>query len=150
MDDVPEIGPVDYLIVEFPGNHPTGEGLSEIVDLVDRDIIRVLDLVFIKKDLDGVTTVLNLDELELDLSVFDGAPSGLTAQDDVAQAAAVLEPGTSAALLIYENAWAAPFVAAMRRGEAQVVASGRIPVADVLEAIASAEPDLAASDAGVR
>ena len=152
MAEVPEIGPVDYLVVEFPGSRLTGEGLPLLVDLVDRGIIRILDLVFVKKELDGSVVVLTLDDLDVDLAVFDGASSGLAGQDDVADAASVLEPGNSAALVIYENAWAAPLAAALRRNEAQVVASGRIPISDVLDALDSAEADVAANDspAGVR
>jgi hypothetical protein len=152
MADVPEIGPVDYLVVEFPGSRLTGEGLPLLVDLVDRGIIRIIDLVFVKKELDGSLVTLTLDDLELDLSVFDGASSGLAGEDDIAQAASVLEPGSSAALLIYENAWAAPFAAALGRSDAQVVASGRIPISDILDALDAVESDTAPSDSssGVR
>jgi hypothetical protein len=146
MADVPEIGPVDYLVVEFPGSHLTGEGLQLLVDLVDRGIIRIIDLVFVKKELDGSLVTLTLDDLELDLSVFDGASSGLAGEDDIAQAASVLEPGNSAALLIYENAWAAPFAAALRRSGAQVVASGRIPISDILDVLDAVESETAVSD----
>lgn len=146
MAEVPEIGPIDYLVVEFPGSHLNGEALPLLVDLVDRGIIRILDLVFVKKELDGSIVVLTLDDLDVDLAVFEGASSGLAGPDDIAEAASVLEPGNSAALLIYENAWAAPFAAALRRSDAQLVASGRIPISDVLDALDSAEADDAASE----
>ena len=142
-DDVDAVGPIDYLVVEFPGNRMTGEGLSILVDLVDRAIIRILDLVFVRKDLDGSITGLAIADLdgdgELDLAVFEGVSSGLLDQDDIADAAGVLEPGCSAGILLYENRWAAPFVAALRRGGAQLVASGRIPADDVVEALDAAE-----------
>jgi uncharacterized protein DUF6325 len=146
----PEIGPLDYLVVEFPGSRLTGEGLPLLVDLVDRGIIRILDLVFIKKELDGSITGLALGDVtgdgRLDLAVFEGASSGLVGPDDIEQAGAVLEPGSSAGLLIYENTWAAPFAAALRRAGAEVVASGRIPIQDVLDALDAAEAGTAASN----
>jgi hypothetical protein len=132
-----EMGPVGYLVVEFPGNRMTGEGLPMLVDLVDRGLIRILDLVFVRKDTDGTVTVLELSDLDgdgkLDLAVFQGASSGLLAAGDVADAGNVIEPGSSAGILVYENRWAAPFVSALRRGGAQLVASGTIP----LDAIAT-------------
>lgn len=145
MTDIVEVGPIDYLVVEFPGSHMTGEGLPLLVDLVDRGIIRILDLVFVKKELDGTVVALTMadlaqhGELEVDIAVFEGASSGLLGQDDIEGASAALEPGSSAGLLIYENTWAAPFAAALRRGGAQVVASGRIPVKDVLDALDTLE-----------
>ena len=146
----PEIGPVDYLVVEFPGSHLTGEGLPLLVDLVDRGIIRILDLVFIKKELDGTITGLALDDItadgRLELAVFAGASSGLVGPEDVEQAGTVLEPGSSAGLLIYENTWAGPFAAALRRAGAQVAASGRIPIQDVLDALDATEAGAAATN----
>ncbi|MFF0199732.1 DUF6325 family protein [Streptomyces sp. NPDC005017] len=140
-DDVEEMGPVDYLVVEFPGNRMTGEGLPLLVDLVDRGIIRVLDLLFVRKDEDGSVAVVELTDLgdEVDLSVFEGASSGLMGQDDLDEAGAVLEPGNSAALLVYENLWAAPLARALRRGGAQLVASGRIPVQALLASLEAVE-----------
>jgi uncharacterized protein DUF6325 len=138
-----EMGPIDYLVVEFPGNRMTGEGLPLLVDLVDRGLIRILDLTFIRKDADGSVAGLEIGDLtgdgELDLSVFAGASSGLLGQDDLEEAAAALEPGNSAGVLIYENLWAAPFAAALRRGGAELVASGRIPVPAVLAALDATE-----------
>ncbi|WP_425275967.1 DUF6325 family protein [Streptomyces africanus] len=137
------VGPIDYLVVEFPGNRMTGEGLPLLVDLVDRGLIRILDLTFIRKDADGSVTGLEIGDLtgdgELDLAVFEGASSGLLGQDDLEEAAAALEPGNSAGVLIYENLWAAPFAAALRRGGAELVASGRIPVPAVLAALDAIE-----------
>ena len=116
-DDLDELGPIDYLVVEFPGSRMTGEGLPLLVDLVDRGIIRILDLVFVKKELDGSISGLAIADLdqdgELDLAVFEGAASGLLDQDDLDQAGGVLEPGSSAGILVYENRWAAPFARAL-------------------------------------
>jgi hypothetical protein len=144
-DDVDEVGPIDYLVVEFPGNRMTGEGLPLLVDLVDKGIIRILDLIFVRKDLDGSVAGLAIADLdkdgELDLAVFEGASSGLLDQDDIAEAGGVLEPGSSAGVLVYENRWAAPFVSALRRGGAELVASGRIPAAVVAETLDATEPD---------
>jgi hypothetical protein len=142
---------VDYLVVEFPGSHLTGEGLPMLVDLVDRGIIRILDLVFIKKELDGTVVGQELVDVTADglteLRVFEGAASGLAGADDVQEAASVLEPGSSAALLIYENSWAAPFAGALRRAGAQVVANGRISIQDVLDVLDAIEPDSTTSPA---
>jgi hypothetical protein len=144
-DELDEMGPIDYLVVEFPGNRMTGEGMPLLVDLVDRGIIRIFDLVFIRKELDGSVTGLEIADLDsdgkLDLMVFEGASSGLLGKDDIDDAAAVIEPGSSAGILVYENVWAGPFAAAVRRGGGQLVASGRIPVQALL-----AELDAAAAD----
>jgi hypothetical protein len=135
-----EIGPVDYLIVEWPsGAEPNGAGLQELVNLSDRGLIRVLDLAFVHKEDDGTVSGLALTDLDhdgtLDLVQFEGASSGLMGQDDYDEAGAALEAGASAAILVYENSWAAPFVAAVRKSGAQVVANGRIPAEDVLQAV---------------
>lgn len=133
-----DTGPIDYLVVEFPGNRMTGEGWPLLVDLVDRGIIRLLDLVFIRKDEDGSVVGLSLQDLGdegVDLAVFEGASSGLLGDDDLAEAAIAIEPGCSAGVLVYENAWAGPFAAAMRRGGGQLVAFGRIPVQAILAAL---------------
>ena len=143
-DALEEVGPIDYLVVEFPGSRMTGEGLPLLVDLVDRGIIRVLDLVFVKKELDGSVKGMAIADLDhdgtLDLAVFEGASSGLLDQDDLDEAGAVLEPGSSAGLLVYENRWAAPFAKVLRRGGGLLVASGRIPVQAVLAALDATEP----------
>jgi hypothetical protein len=143
-DDLEDMGPIDYLVVEFPGSRMTGEGLPLLVDLVDRGIIRILDLVFVKKELDGSVRGVAIADLDkdgkLDLAVFEGASSGLLGQEDLDEAGGVLEPGSSAGLLVYENRWAAPFAAALRRGGGQRGASGRIPVQAVLAALDATEP----------
>jgi hypothetical protein len=126
------LGPIDYLIVEFPGSRMTGEGFPILVDLVDRGLIRIIDLVFVTKAADGTTTMLELADLDgdgaLDLTIFEGVSSGVIDDSDVADAAGVLEPGSSAAILIYENRWAAPLAAALRRGGAELVARGGVPI----------------------
>jgi hypothetical protein len=138
-----ETGPIDYLIVEFPGSRMTGEGFPLLVDLVDSGTIRILDLVFATRDSDGSLSVVRVSDLDgdgqLDLSVFEGAASGLLAPDDLDEAASAIEPGNSAGILIYENVWAAPFAAALRRSGAQLVASGRIPVQAIIAALDAAE-----------
>jgi uncharacterized membrane protein len=140
--DVPEMGPIDYLLVEWPGRQPNGEVAPELVALVDRGLIRILDLVFIAKDEDGSVAALELADLGgevTELAVFEGASSGLLGDDDLEQAGDVLEPGTSAALLVFENTWAAPFVGAVRRSGGELVASGRIPAQDILDALEASE-----------
>jgi len=140
-DELSEMGPIDYLIVEWPGRQPTGEAAPHLVDLVERGLIRILDLAFIAKTEDGSVTRLELADLgdELAFSVFEGASSGLLSDEDTDEAANALEPGTSAALLVYENIWAAPFATAVRRSGGQLVASGRIPIDAVVEALDAAE-----------
>jgi hypothetical protein len=138
-----EMGPIDYLVIEWPGRQPTGEAAPYLVDLVDRGLIRILDLAFIAKDEDGSVTRLEIadlgDEVE-EYAVFAGASSGLLSDEDTDEASAALEPGTSAALLVYENAWAGPFAAAVRRSGGQLVASGRIPTQALIAALDATEP----------
>ncbi|MEU9307224.1 DUF6325 family protein [Streptomyces sp. NPDC048256] len=133
------MGPIDYVVVEFPGNRMTGEGFPLLLDLVDRGLIRILDLLFVRKEEDGSVVGLEIADLTgdgaLDLAVFEGASSGLLGQDDIEEAGGALGAGNSAAILVYENLWAAPFATALRRGGAQLVASGRIPVPAVLAAL---------------
>ncbi|WP_328394719.1 DUF6325 family protein [Streptomyces sp. NBC_00390] len=139
--ELEEMGPVDYLVVEFPGNRMTGEGFPLLVDLVDRGIIRILDLLFVRKDSDGSVAAVELRDLgdEVDLSVFEGASSGLLDQEDIDEAGKALEPGNSAGIIVYENVWAAPLAGALRRSGAQVVAGGRIPVDALLASLEAAE-----------
>jgi hypothetical protein len=142
MDETLEMGPIDYILVEWPGRQPNGEVAPHLLDLVDRGLIRILDIAFVTKDEDGAVAGLELADLgdgAAELEVFAGASSGLIDEDDLSEAAGALEPGTSAAILVFENAWAAPFVAAVRRSGGQLVASGRIPVEDVLAALDAAE-----------
>lgn len=136
------MGPIDYLIVEWPGRQPTGEAMPHLIDLVDRGLIRILDLAFIAKGEDGSVAALEIADLgdEIDaFAAFEGASSGLLSDEDVEEAGGALEPGTSAALLVYENSWAAPLATALRRSGGQLVASGRIPVQAVLAALDAVE-----------
>ena len=125
------LGPISYLVVEFPGSKMTGEGLPILVDLVGQGVIRILDLVFVAKGEDGSLGIIALADLDhdgtIDLAVFEGASSGLVSQEDLADAAPVIAPGSSAAILIFENRWATSFVQALRRGGAELVAAGYIP-----------------------
>jgi hypothetical protein len=142
-DDLDEMGPIDYIVVEFPGSRMNGEAFPHLIDLVDRGIVRILDLVFVTKDLDGSVKGIAIADLdddgELDLAVFEGASSGLIGDDDIEEAGGILEPGSSAGILVYENVWAGPFAAAVRRGGGQLVASGRIPIQAMLAALEAAD-----------
>jgi hypothetical protein len=133
-----EVGPIDYLVVEWPaGKQPDGEGLKHLIDLTDRGIVRVIDLAFIKKEEDGTVSGMAITDLDadgsLDLVEFEGASSGVIGEDEYEDAGDVLEPGASAAILVYENTWAAPFATALRKNGAQLVANGRIPVNDIIQ-----------------
>ena len=143
MTEEMEIGPVDYIVVEFPGNKMTGEGLPILLDLHDRGIIRILDLAFVTKDAAGVVDALAIADFDgdgaLDLALFTGFSSGLLDDDDISEAASVLEPNSSAGILVFENSWAAPFVGALRRGGAELVASGRIQAGDLIAAVEAAD-----------
>jgi hypothetical protein len=139
MTDLDEMGPIDYIVVEWPDRQPTGEAIPHLIDLVDRGIVRVLDIAFMQKDEDGVVAAINLNELGEEFAVFDGASSDLLGDEDLAEAGNALEPGTSAAVLVWENLWAAPFASAVRRSGGQLVASGRIPVQALVAAIDAAE-----------
>lgn len=142
MDQQLEVGPIDYVLIEWRGRRPNGEVAPQVIDLVDRGLIRILDVAFIAKDEDGSVAGIELADLGgevTELAVFEGASSGLLGDEDVEQAGSVLEPGTSAALLVFENTWAAPFVSAVRRSGGELVASGRIPAEDVLAALDAAE-----------
>jgi hypothetical protein len=133
-DDAEPMGPISYLIVEFPGNKMTGEGFPALIDLVDRGLIRILDLEFVTCRDDGSVAAISLQELEsgeIDLTVFEGVSSGILDQSDFDDAARALKPGSSAGILIFENRWATTFVDALRRGGAELVAAGYIPLADV-------------------
>ncbi|HKH64131.1 MAG TPA: DUF6325 family protein [Solirubrobacterales bacterium] len=143
MEGTMEMGPIDYVLIEWPGRQPNGEAMPHLFELVERGVIRVLDVSFITKDEDGSVAGLELADFGdgAELSIFEGASSGLLGDDDLAEAAGALEPGTSAALLVFENTWAAPFVGAVHRSGGQLVASGRIPAEDVLAALDAAEAD---------
>ena len=142
MDDVhgvDELGPVDWIVVEFPGSRFNGEIAPALADLVERDLIRVLDLLVLKKDSDGTLEPYELSDLEDSelggLRAHEAELAMLLSEDDVAALAAAIEPGSSAAVLVWENKWAAPFGAAVRHSGGQLVASGRIPIQALAAAI---------------
>jgi len=141
--DTDEMGPIDYIVVEFPENRLDGEALPLLLDLVDRGIIRVLDLAFVRKSASGEVSAADLRNLDatggFDLTVFEGASSGILGDDDLEEAGAALAPGAAAGVLVYENTWAAPFAAALRRGGGSLVAGGRIPVEAVVAALDAAD-----------
>lgn len=128
-------GPIDFLLLEFDGDKMTGEAAAALFELVEQGIIRIYDLLVIRKEADGTIVGVDLNDVSAGsiggFTAFAGARSGLLGDDDVVEAGEVLEPGTAAALLVYENTWAIPFVAAARKADAQVIASARIP-ADVV------------------
>lgn len=139
-----ELGPVDVLIIGYPAGAPmTGEAIPLFLDLVDRGIVRVFDALFIKKNADGTFSGFDLADVDEDsaghLIAFAGATSGLLDDDDVALAAAELRPGDAAAIIVYENRWAAPFAAAIRRNGGVLIADERIHVPDLLAALDAAE-----------
>jgi len=139
---IEEMGPIDYVLVEWTGRQPSGEALPHLIDLVDRGVIRILDLAFITKDDGGNVAAIEISELGEqveEIAQFEGASSGLLSDEDLDEAANALEAGTSAALLVYENSWAAPFAAAVSRSGGELVASGRIPVNAILDALDAAE-----------
>jgi hypothetical protein len=142
VDEFDDMGPIDYLVIEFPGSRMTGKALPLLLDLVERGLIRVLDLTFVSKLEDGSVVGIEVTDLDGDeelLRTFAGASSGLLDEGDIGEAATVLEPGSSAGILVYENVWAAPFAREVRRGGGQLVASGRIPVQALLAALDAAE-----------
>lgn len=141
-NELNEMGPIDYLLIEWPGRQPTGEAVPHLVDLVDRGLIRILDLAFVAKGEDGSVAAIEVADLGGEVeefAIFEGASSGLLSDEDFEEAGGALAPGTSAALLVYENRWAAPLAAALRRSGGQLVASGRIPIQAVIDALDAAE-----------
>ena len=144
-----QLGPVDYLIVEFPAgaSNFTGEMATELIALVDAGTIRVIDVLILTKNEDGTveaTELSDIDELG-ELQALEAQLAELLAEDDVIQLAAAMEPGSIAGVLIWENLWAAPFASAARRSGGQLIANGRIPIQAI---IASIEADEASTTEG--
>jgi hypothetical protein len=139
VDDTEELGPVDWIVVEFPGSRFNGQIAPALRDLVERDLIRVLDLLVLKKDSDGSLEAFELSDLDEgevgELRSYEAQLAMLLSEEDVTAVAAAIEPGSSAAVLVWENTWAAPFASAVRRSGGQLVASGRIPIQALLAAI---------------
>jgi Family of unknown function (DUF6325) len=144
-------GPIDYLALELPEARMKGEGLAALVDLVDRGVIRVLDLRAVAHNADGTFTAMAITDLDndgsMDLAIFDGIESGLLDDDDLREAADLIEPGKVVALLLYENTWAIPFVSAMRRAGAELIASGRLSADDVVAMLDTLEAEEAQAQA---
>jgi hypothetical protein len=148
-DTIDQLGPVDYLVVEFPANASnfSGEMLQELVSLVERGIIRVIDMLILTKDADGGIDVIELADLDDlgELRTIEAELAEMLAEDDVNDLAAAMEPGSTAGVLIWENVWAAPFASAARRSGGQLVADGRIPIQAIIAAI---QADDAATNEG--
>jgi hypothetical protein len=139
-----DLGPIDIVVIAYPASAPmTGEAAPLLVDLVERGIIRVLDAMFVIKNEDG--TFSGFDATDLtdkgvgDFTVFEGASSGLLGEDDVAKTADEIEPGSAAVMIVYENRWAAPFAAAVRRNGGVLVANHRITAQELMDAIDTAD-----------
>lgn len=137
MEDVH--GPIDYVLLEFSDKNLNGDAATELLNLVELGIIRVYDLLIVRKDEDGTFSGLNIEDLSADelgsFTAFAGASTGLLGDEDAEQAASAMEPGTVAVLIVYENSWAVPFVAAARRNGAQLIASERIPAQAIIDAL---------------
>jgi hypothetical protein len=143
-DEDVELGPIDVVVIGYPAGAPlTGEAIPLLLDLVDRGIVRVLDALFVQKNEDGTFSGFDVSDLDDDsagdLKVFEGASTGLLDEDDAAAAAAEIEPGAAALILVYENRWAAPFAAAVRRNGGQLLATERIPTQALIDALDAAE-----------
>lgn len=132
-------GPIDFLLLEFDADKATGEAAAALMDLVDAGIVHIFDFLVIRKEADGTVSGIDIQDLSADslggFAVFAGARSGLVGDDDIAEAGAAMEPATAAALIVYENSWAVPFVAAARKVDARVVASARIPANEIMDAL---------------
>ncbi len=141
--DIDELGPVDYLVVEFPpgASHFTGEMAAELAKLVDSGTVRLLDLVILAKDADGEIEALEIEDLEEidELRTAETQLAELLAAEDIIHLAAAMEPGTTAGVLVWENSWAAPFATAARRSGGQLIASGRIPIQAILASLEADE-----------
>ena len=140
-----ELGPVDYLVIEFPGSKFNGEIAPALIDLVDRGTIRVLDLIMIMKEPDGSFDAIELNDFEDgalgELHRLETEIAELLSADDIANVAEALEPGSTAGVLVYENRWAAPFASAVRHSGGQLVANGRIPVQALIAAFEADEAE---------
>jgi len=139
-----ELGPIDIVVIGYPPGAPmTGEAVPIMVDLVDRGIVRVLDALFVIKEEDGTFSGVDVANLDADragdLTVFAGASTGLISNDDVALIAAEMEPGSAAFTIVYENRWAAPFAAAVRRNGGRLIASERVGAQDLMDALDAVE-----------
>jgi hypothetical protein len=139
-----ELGPIDFLAIEFPGAHVSARGFEQLMSLAEDGVIAILDLEFISKDAAGEASTVDIGELAnpdgIDLSGWEGASSGLLDRADVDQIAAEIEPGSVAAVIVYENRWTLGLVDTWRRDGARFIADGGVSVDDVLAAIEATEP----------
>lgn len=142
-EDAEVVGPVDYVLIEFDADKVTGEAGAAILDLVEAGTIKLYDVALLAKAEDGSVAAIDLVDLTADVpgdfSTLAGARSGLLDDDDIAEAGAAVTPGKVAAILVYENAWARPFVAAARRAGGEMIASARIPAQDLIDALDAAD-----------
>jgi uncharacterized membrane protein len=139
-----ELGPVDVVVIGYPADAPrTGEAIPLMLDLVDRGIIRILDVAGVEKQADGTVNVVQITDIDgdgfPDLVAFEGAQTGMLGDQDFQTAAEAMEPGSAAVLLVFENSWAAPFVSAVRRNGGTVLGVQRVPAEDLMEAIEALE-----------
>jgi hypothetical protein len=144
MEAHEELGPIDIVVIAYPADAPmTGEAVPIVMDLIERGIIRVLDVLFVMQNEDGTFSGFEAKDLDAkgvgDFKEFEGATSGLLGDEDVATASGALEPGSAAVMIVYENRWAAPFAAAVRRNGGVVIDNQRIPVQDVIDALDAVE-----------
>jgi hypothetical protein len=151
-EELDHMGPIDCVVIAFPDGQPKGEAAPLLLDLVDRGIIRILDLMFVREEEDGSVSGLEISNLDKEgadqLVVFSGAATGMLSDDDRQQAGELLDPGSAAAVLVYENRWAAPFARAMRKAGGQLVAFDRIPVQAVLAALDATEAEASSTEGG--
>lgn len=137
--DEAAVGPIDFVVLEFPEDADTKACADAIMDLVARDVVHIYDILVIRKALDGSCSGVELTDASSagvgGFSAFEGSRSGLIQDDDVRTVAEAVQPGTMAAVIVFENTWAVPFVTAAREAGGEVIASQRIPAADVLEAL---------------
>jgi hypothetical protein len=143
VEELDQMGPIDYVVIEFPDGRHRGEAAPLLLDLVERGIIRILDLMFIRKDADGTVSGVEISDLDADgvseFRVFEGASSGVLTEEDRDEAGNAMEPETAALVILFENRWAAPFARSMRKAGGQLVAFGRIPTQALMGALDAVE-----------
>ena len=139
-----ELGPIDIVVIAYPADAPmTGEAMPIFLDLVDRGIIRVLDVLIVRQNEDGTVSGFEATDLDADsigdLKVFEGASTGLLGEDDASRVGELIEPGSAAVMIVYENRWAAPFAGAVRRNGGVLVANHRITAQELMDALDTAD-----------
>jgi hypothetical protein len=143
MNDLEHTGAIDFVVVEFPRQTVTGELIPSLLDLVDRRIIRILDILIVTKDDDGRHAVLQPDDVDpaiaIDLAALTGASSGLLDHDDADEIAAIMEPGTGSLTIVYENLWSLPFATAAREAGGLLISNGHIPTQAIVAALDALE-----------